>query len=366
MSNTRIIMISRDAKALDRTSAVYERLVEYSKLFDHLDVLVLARKVKTNKDLNTDRLSLYNLTGNIKVWAFMRTLFLGVRIARKSNNGCNLWVTSQDPFESGIVAYIISRVGGIKFQTQFHTDCFNPLYIRMSMSNLFRSFLARFVARHADHIRVVSERIRESIVSLNRGLETRITVLPIWFDVEKMREGIINENHNLKSRFREFNKVVIVVARLEAEKNIDLSLLAFKKVLRFNPDAGLVVVGNGSREKWLKTLTQSLGIESSVRFVGWVSDVVSLFKTADLLLVTSLYEGYGLNMVEAVVCGCPVVATDVGIAKEVGAKIVPYDAGKIALSVVDIFNKCEYQKLNESFSISIDEYLRKFSHQFNN
>ena len=66
--------------------------------------------------------------------------------------------------------------------------------------------------------------------------------------------------------------------------------------------------------------------------------LISYYKTADLFLNTSLFEGYGMTLVEARAAGCKVVSTDVGVAREVGAKIIPYDSEQIAAAICDMIS----------------------------
>lgn len=356
-------MISRDIKALDESSAVFGRLKEYSNLFDELHVVVMGRNSNL-KSLHTEKLYIYNRTSGFKTISFVSTFFKSFSLAQKSKS-VDTWITSQDPFESGLLAFMIAKLTKCKLQLQFHTDCFNSLYFKHSVSNYFRTLIARFIVTRADSIRVVSERIKSSLLTIDNKLSTRISVLPVWTDIEEISNIPIKAENNLREKFPEFKKIILIVARLESEKNIDLSLLAFKKLLRFKPDTGLVIAGNGGKSEWLTQYARILGIEDSVRFLGWQSDVVSLYKSVDLLLVTSLYEGYGLNIVESIACGTPVVSTDVGVAKDVGAYIVNYDAGEIALRVSDVVEKDSRVSLNKEYYLSKKDFLDKFKRTFN-
>ncbi|MDB5204363.1 MAG: cap, capsular polysaccharide biosynthsis protein [Candidatus Taylorbacteria bacterium] len=355
-------MISRDVKALDTSSAVFERLKEYSNLFDELLVVVMGHK-SNGKFYSRDKLTIYNATSHFKIFSFFKAFLQARKLAQK-NKGTEAWITSQDPFESGLLAYFVSKLSNIKLQLQFHTDCFNILYIKHSLKNYFQTLIARFLLIRADNIRVVSERIKSSILSMNNKLASRISVLPVWTDIEKIQTKPVDTRYDLKKKFPEFSKIILIVARLESEKNLDLSLLSFKKALRFDEKLGLVIAGNGRKEKWLKSLVKSLNIETNVKFLGWAPDVASLFKTSDLLLVTSFYEGYGLNMVEAVASGCAVVATQVGVAENVEATLVPYDAGKIAVAIIDVLKENTKPKINARFIISKQEYLNQFKNTF--
>ena len=83
----------------------------------------------------------------------------------------------------------------------------------------------------------------------------------------------------------------------------------------------LLIVGSGPEEGSLKCKVESLKLVEQIKFEPWSNDLPSYYKTADLFLLTSFYEGYGMTLVEANACGCPIVATDVGVAQELGAVI---------------------------------------------
>ena len=78
----------------------------------------------------------------------------------------------------------------------------------------------------------------------------------------------------------------------------------------------MVIVGAGPLEGSLRRKVGSLRLEANTAFESWQADLVSYYKTAHLFLQTSLYEGFGLALLEAVASGCPAVSSDVGIAPE--------------------------------------------------
>lgn len=357
----KVIMISRDIKVLDRNSEVYSRMIEYANLFEELHIIVMGKLPQILDTDSNHRLVIYNATSKYKLVSLVKSFINTLGVARKIKSG-DTWITSQDPFESGILALLIAKISKIKLQLQLHTDCFNFLYIRHGLRNLIRFNIARIILPFADSIRVVSEKVKSSLITFNSQLSTKISVLPIYTDITKLKTQTIETN--LKERFPNFKKIILIVARLESEKNIELSIHAFQKALRFDDTLGLVIAGAGSKESWLKEYAKYLGVSDRVEFIGWQSDVVSLYKTSDILLVTSLYEGYGLNMVESMACGTPVVATDVGVAKEIGATVVPYDAGEIALKLVRILSQQTQVELPQKFITKKENYLELFKRSF--
>lgn len=224
-------------------------------------------------------------------------------------------VSAQDPFETGIVAMLIARFLKVPLYVQVHTDFLSPAYARHSILNRIRVFIGGRVLKRATRIRVVSARIKRSLEEKYK-LKTPITVLPIYADVEMMRGA--HAEDSITARFASFHTRLLYAGRLESEKNPCLALRAFADVAPKN--SCLIVVGAGSERARLENLALELGVESRVFFEG-EADPAPYFALSDLVLVPSLYEGYGLVIVEALAAGKPVLATDVGVAKEAGATV---------------------------------------------
>jgi glycosyltransferase involved in cell wall biosynthesis len=114
-----------------------------------------------------------------------------------------------------------------------------------------------------------------------------------------------------------------VVSRLEPEKNIALAIKTFGTIVAKFPKAGLIIVGAGSEKSRLESLVKRLGLVKQIVFTGQQDNLTAYYQSADVLLNTSNYEGYGLVLAEARLTDLSVVSTDVGIARElVGAESV--------------------------------------------
>ncbi|WP_404326903.1 glycosyltransferase [Aerophototrophica crusticola] len=103
--------------------------------------------------------------------------------------------------------------------------------------------------------------------------------------------------------------LLVAVGRLEDQKDIPTLLQAFR-ILRDQREARLVLVGDGSRREMLEDLARSLGIAGDVWFAGAQRNPLPFIRGADLLALSSRFEGFGLVLVEALACGTPVVSTD--------------------------------------------------------
>jgi glycosyltransferase involved in cell wall biosynthesis len=101
---------------------------------------------------------------------------------------------------------------------------------------------------------------------------------------------------------------VLTVGKMKDVKNHPLLLRAFARIDR--PEARLMFVGDGAGRDLLRSLARDLGVADRVIFAGFHHDPTTFYKTADLFVLSSNYEGFGNVIVEALACGTPVVSTD--------------------------------------------------------
>lgn len=111
-------------------------------------------------------------------------------------------------------------------------------------------------------------------------------------------------------------RVAGYAGQLSARKGLDTLLKAFSSVSGNNPDARLLLIGDGPERNALSKLAASLKISDRVIFAGRVQDVYAAISAMDVLVLPSVYEGLGLVLIEAQALGVPVVATDSGGASE--------------------------------------------------
>ena len=222
-------------------------------------------------------------------------------------------VTVQDPFWRGFFGLIAARKIGAQLNVQVHTD--------LSAHSFLRHVVSQIVLRHADSIRVVSEKIKQQV--LHMVPNAKVSVLPVFIDVSRFR-GIVPQPHTPKT--------VLWVGRFEEEKNPLGAIEVFKEIHTSEPQVKFIMLGSGSLEKKLKEEATGLPIE----FPGW-ADPLPYMEVADVVLCTSWHESFGASIIEALAAGVPVVAPDVGVAREAGAVVVPYMG--LADAVLDVLQK---------------------------
>ncbi len=105
-------------------------------------------------------------------------------------------------------------------------------------------------------------------------------------------------------------KTVVMVGRLQPQKNTQLAIRAFAQVASDHPDYSLVLYGDGELKQSLQNLTQELGISEQVVFAGQVSNVEEKLASAAIYLLSSDFEGMPNALMEAMAVGVPCISTD--------------------------------------------------------
>ena len=126
-------------------------------------------------------------------------------------------------------------------------------------------------------------------------------------------EGVELERYVLPRIPDRIPGLILYVGRVKRYKGLDVLLRMLALLRPRKPELRLVVAGTGDDIPRLRTLAATLGVESAIDFLGFVSEThkVELYHEARVVVNSSLKEGWGLTSIEANACGTPVVATDV-------------------------------------------------------
>lgn len=118
------------------------------------------------------------------------------------------------------------------------------------------------------------------------------------------------DDEDLKYMNSDKSKKIISVGRFASQKDFITLIRAFSQVHSKIPHTSLYLIGEGEERGHLEKLTSSLDISQYIHFLGWKHNIYPFLKQAHLFVFSSKYEGFGRVLVEAMVCGLPVVSTD--------------------------------------------------------
>lgn len=175
------------------------------------------------------------------------------------------------------------------------------------------------------HIIAVSESTREFLVNHERIASDRVTTIHNGIDTDAYQpRPDLRRASRGKWGLPASGFVVGGVGRLTHQKNFELFLNIAAQI----PNAFFVIGGTGEDEAALRDQVVRLGLGERVKFLGYVSDMPSLWPALDCLLLTSRYEGLPITILEAMACGVPIVASNLDGIREilrdgVNAALVP-------------------------------------------
>jgi glycosyltransferase involved in cell wall biosynthesis len=221
-----------------------------------------------------------------------------------------------------------------------------------SIKFYFRCFLVRyayllfyeFALRICHLVIVLTPAARTTYLKIYDVGETRVAVVPNGVDLSSVPPGGDGARESIcrELGLRLDTKLIIMVARLEPEKD----WLTFLKVAEYVPeltqiDCAFLATGIGSQEELLRTYTAQHCLEK-VYFLGYRDDVVDLMAAAHVFLLTSRFESFGNVVLEAMMVGCPIVATRSGGPESIlthgynGLLSQVEDAERLASNVVQV------------------------------
>jgi glycogen(starch) synthase len=178
----------------------------------------------------------------------------------------------------------------------------------------------RWITNRSDRVIACSYYMREQIADIFGVEEERVSVIPNGIDPRDLQPQDPAELQRMRLEFAgPDEKLVLVVGRLVYEKGFQLALEAMPRVVARVPGTRFLVAGSGTHELELRRQAQELGLMEQGTFLGWIGDDVlhSLYPIADICVVPSIYEPFGLVALEAMASGCPCIVADTGGLREV-------------------------------------------------
>lgn len=308
-----VLNLSLDSKILNTESRAFERIRWYNSIKGVERYVVIVADSLQDEVVTDSGIKVIGSGGNNKVTKFIRTFILTFKLLRKEDFDL---ITTQNPFELGLIGYIASLKNDIGLNLQVHNEFFNREYWRKeSLLNFLRYYLGKFIIKRADSIRVVNQKIKDFISQELQIKKEKIINVPVFTETGQFNFGQSNSTGE-KGKFKD-NFIFLSVGRFVKQKNLPLLINSFYELNQEYPDTTLVLVGGGTQKKRIKKQIKKKDLESSVIIEGWTDNISKYYNLADTYVLTSNYEGWGRVIIEAAHSGLPIIMTDVGCAREV-------------------------------------------------
>jgi glycogen(starch) synthase len=174
------------------------------------------------------------------------------------------------------------------------------------------------MVRDADHVITCSHYMRRHVADAFATDASRVTAIPNGIDPTDLHP--VADLPRLRARYAAPDeRLILLVGRLVYEKGFHLALDALPGLIERLGNVRFLIAGSGTAEAELKAQAERLELMEHGSFVGWTGDdeLHSLYRIADLCLVPSIYEPFGLVALEAMASGCPCIVADTGGLREV-------------------------------------------------
>ena len=211
-----------------------------------------------------------------------------------------------------------------------------------------------------DNCALIKERFPQDsgkIVMMRNGYD------PATFYPEKQDLDEVMAAHGVKKEEYEGRKIVSFAGKLANFKGVDILLEAAKLYEEKKPETVTLIVGDGDERDKLHGQAEALGLKT-VKFFGNVSqqELRKIYNIADVSLVPSRREPFGLVAIEAMACGAPVIATDQGglpdfVNESVGGLVKPEDPFGLAEKIIEVLRR-EEDPANKNWRMDIASYAR--------
>ncbi len=201
----------------------------------------------------------------------------------------------------------------------------------------------RFLCQHAEKFLAISEFTKKEMVEILAVPPEKIEVVPC---AAPSCMHPVTENAQfsaLRSRYRLPEHYILFVGNFNPRKNIERLLHAFD---RMKKETGLpqeLVIAGGQGWKFDKAIAlQGIETQASVHFIGYVpdEDMPALYSAADVFAFPTLYEGFGIPVIEAQSCGTPVLTSNITALPEISGEaafyVDPYDEADIACGLATL------------------------------
>ncbi len=274
-----------------------ERLVlNIGKEFQGASILITEPRI----DYPTDGVEVKTLTGVWNTFKYLGIPFAALRL-RKHIKENDLVVVSL--FRSFLLVFLFSFLRKINYICWVHND--TKIYVK----NPLLKFVYRIIFNRAHKVVVNSKKAKKDLSDLELCSDEKVQVIYNYLDyqrIQRLKEEEIETPVDFEQEI-----VFIAAGRLHKVKGFDYLIEAFAKAIKGEQPAKLLILGSGQEEQQIREKIIELGVEQQVLLLGFQKNPYPYIKKSTALLFSSISEGFGNTILEAIICGTPVISTDI-------------------------------------------------------
>lgn len=206
--------------------------------------------------------------------------------------------------------------------------------------------LQKWLYKKADLHIAISNGVKEDLISKFKVPKEKVITIYNGIDIESVktqsREPLEEETKEIFSDNETFR--IISVGRLAKQKGHEYLLRAFKKV-RSKANCHLFILGEGDMRQRLEILAHELGIHRYLYLIGWHKNPFKFMARCNLFVLSSIWEGFGNVIVEAMALGLPIISTDCPSGPseildngKYGILVPPKDEDALANAIIQVFS----------------------------
>lgn len=214
----------------------------------------------------------------------------------------------------------------------------------------------------ADKVIAVSNFTKDIIVEKYQIPEEKVEVVHNGVDIQDFPQ-VSKQSNTLKSLKDQGIKIVLFAGRITLQKGPDYFLKAAKKVLEYNPNVFFVVAGDGDMKYQMVEQSVELGISGKIMFTGFLrgEELHDVFKCADLFVLPSVSEPFGITPLESLVNGTPVLISKQSGVSEVLSHALKADFWDIEEMTDKILSVINNESLQQDLQKNGTEEVKKFA-----
>jgi len=211
---------------------------------------------------------------------------------------------------AGIVARLVGKMTGVPVIYTEHNKQERYHFATRWMNLATMNWLRRVIA--------VSEDVEQSILKHKPKLRPPVQTVLNGVNTERFAPGLF-EPSAIRSALKipDHAAVIGTIAVFRFQKRLDLWIDIAKRILAQKPDTHFIIVGDGPLKELLHIKQTEHGLENNLHFVGVQVEVRPYLASFDLYMMSSIFEGLPIALLEAMASGCAVISTDAGGIKEV-------------------------------------------------